>query len=279
LLLPLGPHLGHGFAFAIQVLVHFCEALDDRLDAVPESRPCQVIVNHRHLGLLTFPSELSELEVTVQKPPPEGKVEVVRLWGWSDERPSWTWPGAEGRVVAVRVYTSGDRVDLRVNGRLVQGKPVLAANSKRVEFQLAYAPGKLEVIAFRQGHEMARRELVTAGAPFALRIVPEQETVGAGRGDVSFIGIEITDEKGQVVRDAIRPLRLSITGPATVAAFGNANPRAHGSFHSTTSQTWDGRALAILRGTNKSGPVTIEARSDGLKSAVGTISFSRSMLG
>ena len=177
-----------------------------------------------------------------------------------------------------RVYTSGDRVDLRLNGRLIESrliesKPVLAANSKRVEFQLAYAPGKLEVIAFRHGHETARRELVTAGEPFAIRIAPEKEAVGAGRSEVNFVGIEITDEKGQVVRDAIRSVRLSITGPATLAAFGNANPQAHGSFQSATSQSWDGRAMAILRGTNSAGPVKIEARSQGLKPAVGIISF------
>jgi beta-galactosidase len=69
---------------------------------------------------------LSKLEVVVQKPPPKGKVEVVRLWGWSDERPSWTWPGAEGRVLKVRVYTSGDRVDLRLDGRPVESTPVAA---------------------------------------------------------------------------------------------------------------------------------------------------------
>src|SRR5206468_10107784 len=45
---------------------------------------------------------LSPLEIGVQKPPPEGKVEVIRPWGWSDERQRWTWAGAEGRPPAVR---------------------------------------------------------------------------------------------------------------------------------------------------------------------------------
>jgi beta-galactosidase len=33
---------------------------------------------------------LSPLEIAVQRPIPDGKVEALRFWGWSDEQPSWT---------------------------------------------------------------------------------------------------------------------------------------------------------------------------------------------
>jgi beta-galactosidase len=216
---------------------------------------------------------LSDLEIAVQKPPPAGKVEVVRLWGWSDERPSWTWPGAEGVPVKVRVYTSGDRVELRLDGRPVGNKSVGPAQRWRAEFDVTYAPGALEAIAFRNGQEIARRRLVTAGEPVSIRVVPERDTGGVGRGDVSFARIEILDAKGQIVRDVERALELSITGPAELAAFGNANPLAHGSFQSRQSQCWDGFALAILRGIGRRGLVNIEVRSHGLQSGVATIVF------
>jgi beta-galactosidase len=53
---------------------------------------------------------LSKFEMAVQRPVPEGKVEKIANWGWSDELESWTWPGSEGKDLAVRFYTSGDRV-------------------------------------------------------------------------------------------------------------------------------------------------------------------------
>ena len=50
---------------------------------------------------------LSPLELVVERPVPDGKVEVPRAWGWHDEHRSWTWPGAEGKPLTVRVYTTG----------------------------------------------------------------------------------------------------------------------------------------------------------------------------
>ena len=217
---------------------------------------------------------LSPLEVTVQKPPPEGKVEVVSPWGWSDERRSWTWPGAEGKALAVRVYTSGDRVELRLNGRVLESRPVAAADLKHVEFKVAYAPGALEAVAFRNGAEIARRSLETVGAPAAIRLTLERKVGGAGRGDVSYVAVEVVDSQGRRAPDAAKQLQLSVSGPAELAGFGSANPFAVGSFQSGSAQTWDGRALAILRGKGRAGQVRIEARAEGLKSGAATLRLS-----
>ncbi|CAN7341269.1 DUF4982 domain-containing protein [Phenylobacterium sp. LjRoot225] len=214
---------------------------------------------------------LSPLEIGVQKPPPQGKKEIVRPWGWSDERRSWTWPGSEGRPLAVRVYTVGDRVELRLNGKTIESRPVTAADLKQVEFKVPYAPGTLEVVAFLGGAEIARRKLSTVGAPAAVRLTPERKTGGAGRGDVAYVGIEVVDAQGRVTPDLMKPLQLSISGPAELAGFGSANPLAVGSFRSTSAQTWDGRAQAILRGQGRAGRVRIEARGEGLKAGVATL--------
>ena len=214
---------------------------------------------------------LSPLEIGVQKPPPAGKIEIVRPWGWSDERQSWTWPGAEGKPLAVRVYTVGDRVELRLNGKTVESRPVTPADLKHLEFKLPYAPGTLEVIAFRGGTEIARRKLTTVGAPAAIRLTPEGRTAGAGRGDVAYVAVELVDARGQVTPDLAKALTLTISGPAELAGFGSANPFAPGSLQSPTALTWDGRALAILRGKGRAGQVRIEARGEGLKSGVASL--------
>ena len=208
---------------------------------------------------------LSPLEIAVQAPPPEGTIEIIRPWGWSDERQSWTWPGQEGRPLAVRVYTAGDEVELRLNGQVVERRAVTAADLKRIEFKVPYRPGTLEVAAFRSGAETARRKLATVGAPAAIRLTPERPTAGRGRGDVAFVGVEVVDAEGRRVPQAELPLQLSIAGPAELAGFGSANPFAVGGFQSAQAKTWDGRALAILRGQGRAGRVRIEARGEGLK--------------
>lgn len=208
---------------------------------------------------------LSPLEVAVQTPPPDGKIEIIRPWGWSDERQSWTWPGQEGRPLAVRVYTAGDRVELRLNGQAVEEMPVTAADLKRVEFKVRYQAGTLEAVAYRGGAEIARRKLATVGAPAAVRLTPERPSAGRSRGDVAFVAIEVVDAEGRRVPQAEQALQLSIAGPAELAGFGSANPLAVGGFQSAAAQTFDGRALAILRSQGRAGRVRIEVKGEGLR--------------
>ena len=210
---------------------------------------------------------LSALEVAVQKPLPAGKVEAIRPWGWSDEWSSWTWPGAEGKPLAVRLYTSGDRVAVRLNGVVVATKAVTAADLKHVEVTVDYAPGVLDVVAYRGDAVVGRKRLETVGPPTALRLVPESARGGSARGDVSFVRVEVVDARGRVVPDASAPIELKIEGPAELAAFASANPVAHGGFQALTTTSWRGQALAVLRGAGRDGAVKLTATSQGLASA------------
>jgi beta-galactosidase len=209
---------------------------------------------------------LSPLEVLVQRPLPDGKVEAVRLWGWHDEQPCWTWPEAQGKLVTVRVYSAGDRVELRLNGCRLDSKQVTAADRKCVEFTTTYEPGVLEVLAYRNGAQIARKRLVTAGVPASIRLTAERSNNDAARRDMSYIAVEVLDGAGHVVPNATTNVQLCLSGAAELIAFGSANPFAVGGFQSSTAQTWNGRALAILRGRGGPGRVKLEARGQGLES-------------
>jgi beta-galactosidase len=214
---------------------------------------------------------LSSLEVAVRRPAPDGKVDAARLWGWHDEQCSWTWPGEEGKVLTVSVYTVGDRVELRLNGRTLDSKPVTASDLKHIELTATYQPGVLEAVAFRNGAEIARKQLVTAGTPASIRLKPERSNSGAARGDVSYVAVEIIDAEGRIVPNTAKNVQLSLSGAAELIAFGSASPFAIGSFQSSTAQTWNGRALAIVRGRGRAGRVKVEARGEDLRT--GSIAF------
>ena len=207
---------------------------------------------------------LSSLEVAVQRPLPEGKADRPTTWGWHDELSSWTWPGSEGQPLTVRIYTAGDRVELHLNGRLLDAKPVTAADLKRVEFAVPYEPGALEAIAFRNGREIARQLLNTLGVATALRLTPERPTGGPARGDISYLAVELIDAAGRPVLDSDKRIDLTVSGPAELIAFGSANPHAVGSLQSSSAQAWNGRALAIIRSRGSAGRVEFKARSEGI---------------
>jgi len=208
---------------------------------------------------------LSPLEMAVQRPVPDGSSEVLRLWGWSDEWRSWTWPGAEGKLLAVRIYTQGDRVELRLNGRRIAVRDVGPRDLKHVELKVSYAPGILEAVAFRQGRQIARRRLETVGEPAAVRLNHDVAKAGSGRGDIAFIELEIVDAKGRRVPRLGRTVRLEISGPADLIAFGSAAPTASGSYQSASATTYDARALAVLRARGRPGEVAITATAGGLR--------------
>ena len=54
----------------------------------------------------------SKMEMLVHSPVPEGHKEAISYWGWPDELPSYTFPGAEGKQLQVHVYTRYDAVRL-----------------------------------------------------------------------------------------------------------------------------------------------------------------------
>lgn len=211
---------------------------------------------------------VSPLEIAVQRPVPQGQVEVLHFWGWPEELQSWTWPGAEGQPLTVRAYTAGDHVELRLNGRRIADKPVTAMDMKRIELTAPYAPGALEVVAFRRGAEIARRRLETAGVPAAIRLSQQPFGGGAGRGDISFVGVEVVDAQGRQIPGLKKEIQLSVSGPAELVAFGGANPLAVGSLQSLRAQTWDGRALAIFRARGRAGRIIVTADAGGLHGAL-----------
>lgn len=213
---------------------------------------------------------VSSLEVAVRGPIANGKVEVLRNWGWSAEAQSWSWAGAEGKELAVRVYTAGDRVELFLNGQSLGSQPVAA---KKAEFLVAYAPGILEAVAYRDNQEIARRSLSSVGAATAIRLIPESSKGRAGRSDVSFLQVEVVDSEGRHVPGARVKLDCKLDGEAQLAAFGSAEPKANPGYLSSQCVSWDGRALIVLRGTGKRGAAGIEVTAEGLKAGRVVLSF------
>jgi beta-galactosidase len=214
---------------------------------------------------------LSRLEMAVQRPLPEGKREYVSNWGWHDELQSWNWAGNEGQPMTVRLYTPGDRVAMMLNGAKIGEKTLTPADKLRAEMVVPYTAGVLEVAAYSGGREIARKRLETVGAATRLRLRPERQHGGSGKRDLSYVAVEVLDAAGRVLPDDMRKIALTIDGPARLAGFGSADPLAVGSFQATEAQSFRGRALAILRGTGRNGPVHVTAGSAGLAGASVTL--------
>ena len=79
--------------------------------------------------------------------------------------------------------------------------------------------------------------------------------------------VEVVDQAGELVPDAVVPVSLSVSGAAELAAAGSANPKDVESFRRTRPKTFHGRCLAIVRPTGAAGPATVRAEAAGLPAA------------
>lgn len=206
---------------------------------------------------------LSPLEFTVQRPIPDDHSEFVANWGWPDELQSWTWEGHAGKPISVRLFTRGDRVELLLNGTKVAEKVPM---KMRAEVMVPYAPGTLEAVAYEGTRIIARRKLVTADPAKRLRLSVERASPRRGRQALRFVQAEVLDAQGRLLPDDKRKVKLSVSGPAELIAFGSANPLAVGSLQAAETETFRGRALAILRSTGP-GSVRVQVKSVGLETA------------
>jgi beta-galactosidase len=209
--------------------------------------------------------------MAVQRPVPERWTEHISRWGWSDELRSWTWPGLEGRPMQVRVYTRGSQVKLLLDGKEIASKDLAEKDALRVEFTVPYSPGELKAVAYDSGSEIGTTSFISAGKPHKLMLTPDRPSLKASRDDLSYVMVQVVDESGRPVPDAVVPVSFVATGAGEIAAVGNANPKDVGSFRQPRRDTFHGECVVVVRPTGKPGAIEVRAESPGLESATVTL--------
>ncbi len=209
----------------------------------------------------------SKIEVAVHAPLPPGKREIVSQWGWPNELQTWSWAGCQGQALLVNVYSKAHRVRLELNGRILGERVIDLEKGITATFHVPYEPGVLSASALEADKVVATCTLRSSGPAASIALLPEPSGQSADRAQLIFVPIEIRDASGAVVSNANVTLELALAGPAQVQAFGSANPEALGPFNASRTETFRGRALAILRPTGEAGTVHLNARAPGLPAA------------
>ncbi len=212
----------------------------------------------------------STLEMAVVRPLPRDRKQQITPWGFYDELRSWTWPGNEGDSLTVRVYSKGEGVRLTLDGKAID--PAKSENPAPfvTEFVLPYAPGELKTSAVVNGRTV-EQVLRTTGAPSQIVLLADRTRLRADRNDLSYVMVEVQDEAGNAIADAVLPIQFTVSGLGELAGVGNGNPHDMASFRMPHRNTFHGRCLAILRPTGTRGTITLEARGENLRSRAVTV--------
>lgn len=172
-----------------------------------------------------------------------GDAHSPSAWKFSNALESWSFAGYEGAKANVEVYARAARVALLINGREVGSKRL--KNSCIARFTCTYESGSIEAVAYdEQNVEVGRTALQTAGDTTSLQLEPEEQKVQAGH--LSYIRLRYTDEQGILKPLARGEIQLNVTG-GELLALGNACPFNEQGYLQSTTDTYYGEALAIVR--------------------------------
>lgn len=192
-----------------------------------------------------------------------GEEFTLGRWRLTDSINSWTWPGCEGRIAEIEVYSVGKSVELFQDGMSL-GKKIL--EDCRADFTAQYRPGRLEAVSYNEaGEELGRDVLTSAGKEQELRILPEETSLVADGEDLVYVLIHVTDSAGVRNRAAECKITVTVEGPGELLAVGSGRPETEEDFHSGSCTSWNGRILAVVRSKQEAGSITVTAEAEGLK--------------
>ncbi|MET3471377.1 beta-galactosidase [Novosphingobium sp. 1529] len=187
---------------------------------------------------------------------------VIAIW------PHWTFPGQEGRAVPILVASNADLVSLHLDGHEIARAPVRDGVAR---FTPVYAPGRLVAQGWRDGRVVASATCVAAGAPVALRLVPDRLRIRAERRDAVPVTVMAVDAAGQSVPVAQHGFALHVEG-GQILGLGNGDPNL--ALPETPAADGRSGAMALFNGlaqaivcADGSGPLHLVASAAGLAPA------------
>ena len=233
--------------------IAYCGDLDITGDRRPVSYYREIV-----FGLRTEPY------IAVWYPETHGLAVATGKWDFMDGISAWTWTGHEGKPVTVEIYAPGDRVELLCNGKKI-GEAVPVEFMAVIE--TVYEPGMLEAVAYKNGQELGRTRLTTAGSQLRLSVEADRTDIRADDKDLAYLSISLTDENGILNNMADRTVTVEVSGAGILAGLGSAKPDSEESFLAGRFTTFNGRALAVIRPC-ETGEITVTVTAEGCEPAV-----------
>ena len=189
--------------------------------------------------------------------------------------PHWTWPGREGQVTPVYVYTSYPEAELFVNG-VSQGRRRRDLSSRLDRYRLrwrnvVYEPGELKVVAYgNDGRAAAENVVRTAGEPHRICVNADRTHLVASSTcdtpDLAFALVQVLDKDGNFCPDATIRLNFATSGAVGFKAACNGDATSLESFAKPTMLTFKGELVVVVE-AKSAGEGTLSVSAEGFPTA------------
>ena len=136
-------------------------------------------------------------------------------------------------------------------------------------FDTIYEPGKIEAVAYKDGIEIGRDEILTAGDEIVLSAETDSRCgfLPADGSDIAYINVSVNDANGVLNPGTDARISVSVEGPGVLAGFGSASPCNEENFYDTEAAAYEGRIRAAIR-ANGQGIIKVSFRSGSAETSV-----------
>lgn len=184
--------------------------------------------------------------------------------------PHWTWPGREGEVTPVFVYTNYPAAELFINGKSY-GKQSKNNSSLKSRYRLMwmdaiYEPGEVKVVAYdKDGKAVAEKSVRTAGKPHHIELVSNRNELTADGKDLAYVTVKVVDKDGNLCPADSRLINFSVKGAGKYRAGANGDPTSLDLFHLPKMHAFNGMLTAIVQTNETAGEIILTAKAGGVK--------------
>lgn len=213
----------------------------------------------------------SEPYIAVERVDKYGMEHSKTAWMDKDNIASWTWSGFEGKPVKLDVYSADEEVELFLNGKSLGRKPSGEKNGFIASYELTYEPGELMAVGFADGKETGKFVLHSAENNLHMQVNCEGESLQADGEDLAFLTVTLTDDKGNENLFEEKEITVNVEGKGILQGYGNADPRAEGSYDDVTWRTYDGQVMAVVRAGFETGEIKVTFTAEGMEPCSCTI--------
>lgn len=201
--------------------------------------------------------------------------------------PHWTWPGREGKVTPVFVYTDSPEAELFVNGKS-QGRvrkdkavrlephpaqeswidPTEPDEARRYATRyrlmwpnVKYEPGELTVVAYDEsGNRVGEETVRTALEAKALKLDMDRAELRKGVDDLAYVTVSLVDKNGTELPQADDRIDVEVSGAGSFKAICNGDATSLGSFVEPTMKLFNGKLVVTVKAGDRKGTIRVVVR-------------------
>ncbi len=178
--------------------------------------------------------------------------------------PHWNWK--PGQIIDVWAYTNCDEVELLINGNSL-GRQKKTEDKIHLVWPVQFEAGTLTGIGYKDGVEVMRQEVKTAGVPASIVLSPDRPEIRADGSDLSFITVSVVDKDGIAVPYADNLIKFNVEGSGTIAGVDNGNQTSMEPFKADFRKAFHGKCLVVVKAGAEPRKIKVDASSEGLTAA------------